>query len=172
MRINYQSDFKLNEAYKVTDTIDLTTPFKFTYYTSVRSSFVASFDGQEYTNCKRAEDSSLMVIFDTHKLNSGNLMVRREYFLTDEDFSNNICCKVSVEDTGVTLSDSVDDGDVADIVVYPNYQKGDKGDKGDSGTTELMSFEIKEDGYLYVNLPEDSNVSFNINENGELVAQW
>lgn len=203
MKINYQSDFKLNE---VSESVDLSTPFKFSYYTTSFSSnrITASFDGENYTNCRRLEDGSLLVIFDNHRLGVGRLAVRREYFLTDSDFADGICNSVSEEEINVYLTQgkSDSDGDVT-VMVYPTYQQGiqgvtftpsvtEEGDiswtnngglenpesvniqgpQGDKGTTELMSFEIKDDGNLYVTQPDESNIKFSINENGELVASW
>lgn len=203
MKINYQSDFKLNE---VSESVDLSTPFKFSYYTTSFSSnrITASFDGENYTNCRRLEDGSLLVIFDNPRLGVGRLAVRREYFLTDSDFADGICNSVSEEEINVYLTQgkSDSDGDVT-VMVYPTYQQGIqgvtftpsvteegdiswtnngglenpesvniKGPQGDKGTTELMSFEIKDDGNLYVTQPDESNIKFSINENGELVASW
>ena len=125
-RINYKSDFKLREE---TKNIDTSVPFKFTYKTWSEPFFIASFDGHTYTNCKRMPDGKLMVIFNDHKLKPGKLLVMREYFLSDKDFSDGECHHVSYEDTGIELSLGKSDKIDVTIQVYPNYQKGEKGDK-------------------------------------------
>ncbi len=101
MRINYLSEFKITENSSVVDT---TTPFKYSYYTSQSTPYVASWDGEEYTNCRREEDGSLLVIFENHKLTTGQLMVKRDYYLSDSDFSDGICNISSTEKTGIELT--------------------------------------------------------------------
>ncbi|MFR9496688.1 MAG: hypothetical protein SNG90_09610 [Rikenellaceae bacterium] len=128
MKINYKSDFKLQE---VSDTVDLTTPFRFTYSVdrSIGRCYLASFDGANYTNCRRLEDGSLLVIFDHHQLSTGRLGVQREYYLTDSDFKDGICNTVTVDTLDITLTAGA--GDISDditVEVYPNYQMGDTGD--------------------------------------------
>ncbi len=165
MKINYRSDFKTLEQCL---NGDVATPFRFTYRTSSLSSYTVEFDGENYTSCRRTDDGGLLVIFDNHRLGTGRLLVQREYFLTDEDFSDNICHTVTFESLNIILTALDCDVDTPTVGVYPAYQKGDKGDKG---TVELIYFEII-DGYLYANIPKDSNVEFSINENGELLASW
>ncbi|MFI3317432.1 MAG: hypothetical protein SNF93_07760 [Rikenellaceae bacterium] len=122
MKINYESDFKLYEQNEVEDSA---TPFRFRYKTSGISSYVAQFDGTDYTNCRRLDDGSLLVIFDDHKLPCGVLQVRREYFLTDEDFADGVCNRVTQQTLDVRLTDGESDDDSTTVEVYPTYQKGD-----------------------------------------------
>ncbi|WP_455673757.1 hypothetical protein [Phocaeicola sp.] len=117
MRINFKSDFKILE--KNLDG-DITTPFKF-LYSSFGIPFIAAFDGKTYTNCKRLEDRSLLVIFDKHNLSPGRLRVERKYFLSDSDFADGICNIVSVEDTGIILVAGKSDGDTVTTVPYSDY---------------------------------------------------
>ncbi len=132
--INYQSDFKINEVSKI---VDLTTPFKFAYFTNGLQIYNVSYDGVIYTNCRRLEDDSLLVIFDNHKLGVGRLRVKREYFLTDSDFADGVCNKVIIDNIDACLVAGADncDKDIT-IEVYPAYQKGDDGSTpyiGDNG---------------------------------------
>ncbi len=118
MNINYQSDFKLLEVSSVSDTI---SPFRFTYRTSALSSYVAQFDGESYTACRRMDDESLLVVFEGHTLPAGALEVRREYFLTDEDFAKGICHHVSVESLDIALTTGESDQLEVEVSVSPNY---------------------------------------------------
>ncbi len=122
MNINYQSDFKLLESSSINDAA---TPFRFTYRTGALGCVVAQFDGETYTGCRRLDESTLLVIFDSHGLSAGALEVRREYYLTDEDFASGICHSVSVEKLDVTLtSGKSDEGDTDILVeVFPAYVK-------------------------------------------------
>ncbi len=124
MRINYESDFKLYEVSWIDDT---TTPFRLKYRTSSLSSYTAEFDGENYTNCRRLDDGSLLVIFENHKLDVGELRVRREHFLTDSDFADNICNRVTCEQVGVTLVRQESENDSATVEIYPTYQQGQAG---------------------------------------------
>ncbi len=124
-KINYQSDFKLNEVSAIDDT---TTPFCYRYRTSGSTSYKVEFDGVNYTNCRRAEDGSLLIVFDNHKLEIGRLQVRREYFLSDSDYADGVCNKVSEEMLDITLTNGRSDShDKIVVEVYPDYQKGDDG---------------------------------------------
>ncbi len=116
--IYYKSDFKLRETHE-----DLSVPFKFTYHTSQRK-YIASFDGENYTNCK-IEDGVLVVIFDSHGLGSGKLTVVREWFLTDQDFGDGVFNKLTKDSLDVYLTNSASDNFDIDIEVAPSWSKGD-----------------------------------------------
>lgn len=122
--INYQSDFKLIEKNL---NGDISTPFRFTYRTILSGCFVTEFDGKEYKHCRRLDEGSLLVAFDNHGLRPGALSVKREYYLTDADFTDGICNLVSVESTGIMLVSGKTDDSTATIEVYPNYQQGPPG---------------------------------------------
>ena len=119
--INFKSDFKVYERFQ--DGTSVTSaPFRFTYYISMSSKYVAEFDGSEYTNCHLSEDGQLVIPFENHNLGIGEIMVDREYFLSDSDFKDGICNLVSTERTHIVLhSGATDDLSEIDISVQPYY---------------------------------------------------
>ncbi len=129
MKINYLSDFKLLEVGGVCDT---TTPFRYEYRTSRFATYVAEFDGENYTNCSRVDDSSLLVVFDSHSLGVGELEVRRQYFISDEDFTDKINNRISFERTGVILTDGASDATQVQITLLPAYITLNLGESGSS----------------------------------------
>ncbi|MFR9515180.1 MAG: hypothetical protein SNH64_07610, partial [Rikenellaceae bacterium] len=160
--------FKLQE---VSDTVDLTTPFRFTYKTTGVGSYTASFDGENYKNCRRLEDGSLLVIFDDHRLLTGRLCVKRYYYLTDSDFADGLFDLVGEYQLDVHL-EAAASASRENIVIHLNSsgeQYHPEEEDSDSSVGSI-SFEIKDDGCLYVTQAEDSTVEFNINDDGELLA--
>lgn len=152
--INYESDFKIIEGFKDKSPIT-TAPFRFSYYTKMsKRTYVAEYDGLNYTNCKPTDDGRIVVAFDNHKLGMGVLNVKREFFLTDKDFADGICNLVSVETTGITLDSGATD-EIDDIVieVFPFYQQGETGksayqewlDLGNEGTVADFLASLKGD---------------------------
>jgi len=144
-KIFYQSDFRLVEQ----SDAGFGVPFKFTYYTAnPKQSWVASYDGHEYTNCEVDGDGRLCIGFDDHKLGVGTLMVERRYYLTDEHYQSGICDEV-IEPTPVIIKEEVEGTEVEMNVVLgfdgctaptitgeipPYWTKGDKGDPGPEGS--------------------------------------
>ena len=152
--INYESDFKIIEGFKDKSPI-ATAPFRFSYYTKMsKRTYVAEYDGLNYTNCRPTDDDRIVVAFDNHKLGMGVLNVKREFFLTDKDFADGICNLVSVETTGITLDSGATD-EIDDIVieVFPFYQQGETGksayqewlDLGNEGTVADFLASLKGD---------------------------
>ncbi|MFI3279531.1 MAG: hypothetical protein SNG49_05735 [Rikenellaceae bacterium] len=131
MKINYQSDFKLLEVGGLCDT---TTPFRYEYRTSRFATYVAQFDGETYTNCSRVDDNSLLVIFDSHSLDVGELEVRRQYFITDTDFADKVNNSISFERTGVTLTDGPSDTTQPSVTLLPAYITIDSGSGSNSNS--------------------------------------
>lgn len=143
-KIFYQSDFRLVEQ----SDAGFGVPFKFTYYTAnPKQSWVATYDGHEYTNCEVDGDGKLCIGFDDHKLGVGTLMVERRYYLTDEHYQSGICDEV-IEPTPVIIKEEVEGEEVEMNVVLgfdgctaptitgeipPYWTKGDKGDPGPEG---------------------------------------
>ena len=136
--INYLSDFKIKEK---TDRVDQSILFVFSYYVTPTNRYEVSFDGKAYKNCYLNDDGSLTVVFDKHGIGPGKLKVERKYYLNDKDFSNGVCIKVSVEDTGIHLVTGKTDNLDVEIAVIPPYIKGDK---GDSLTWESLTEEEKD----------------------------
>jgi len=143
-KIFYQSDFRLVEQ----SDAGFGVPFKFTYYTAnPKQSWVATYDGHEYTNCEVDGDGRLCIGFDDHKLGVGTLMVERRYYLTDEHYQTGICDEV-IEPTPVIIKEEVEGAEVEMNVVLgfdgctaptitgeipPYYTKGDPGPEGPQG---------------------------------------
>lgn len=138
--VNYRTDFKIFEVPAEGAEYTFSVPFRFSYYTTGATVFVASHCNGEYNNCELLEDGRLKVTFDNHGLAPGRVLCRREFYLTDDDYNNGICNAVfdTTTDIFLTLSGS----DLGDITVElpPFYQKGDK---GDALTWEAMTEEQK-----------------------------
>ena len=100
--INYESDFKLKVGYS--DGTPIVSPFRFTFYTkAARGTFVAQYDGNEYTNCYPDEDGMVKIPFDHPSLGMGVLSAKIEIFVPDSDFEDGKYDWVSVENTGIVL---------------------------------------------------------------------
>jgi hypothetical protein len=142
--INYESDFKLIEGFKDGSSI-LAAPFKFTYYTKVsRGVYVAEYNGSEYVNCIPTEDGRVIVPFDSPKLGMGQLMVKREFFLTDKDFADGVCNLVSVESTGITLDKgATDDLGEIEVLIEPYYHTVNGG--GDIANGSITEIKLADD---------------------------
>lgn len=124
MKINNQSDFKIKE---VTKNEDFNVRFRFEFFVYEFKKYVVSWDGKEYVNCKRLDDGSLEIIFNNPKFGLGQLKVRREYYISDKDFIDGIWNAVTVEKTGIYITDGeTDDIDVENVIVPP-YIKGEPG---------------------------------------------
>ncbi len=122
MKINYLSEFKLIERF---DDADGLVPFRYTYYTSKSEGYVVSYDGQEYVNCRCETDGELLVIFENHALNLGELHVKREYFLSDTDFADGVCNVVSVERTNIELTMGKSEGTEVTTELLNAYAQGE-----------------------------------------------
>lgn len=115
-KIYYESDFKIVERFK--DKLN-DIPFKYTYFADL--SYTASWDGEEYKNCKRNPDGSIIVVFNAQSLGLGPLRVKREYFIPDSDFEDGIRNEVYVEDTGVVLVSGTGRPVTVEMEVVPPY---------------------------------------------------
>lgn len=105
-QINYESDFKLKVGYS--DGTPIVSPFRFTFYTkAARGTFVAQYDGNEYTNCYPDEDGMVKIPFDHPSLGMGVLSAKIEIFVPDSDFEDGKYDWVSVENTGIVLDKGV-----------------------------------------------------------------
>jgi hypothetical protein len=87
-QIYYKSDFSITEKSES----GYAMPFRFIYYAASPSRpFVASFDGQKYTNCQLDESGNLLIGFDDHNLGCGTLMVQRKYYLNSSAYASGVC---------------------------------------------------------------------------------
>ncbi len=121
MKINYLSEFKITETSQIEGGL---APFKYTYYTSRSAGYVVSYDGAYYKNCCLDDDGNLLIIFENHGLNPGELLVKREYFCSDSNFSDGVCNVVSVENTNIELTTDSSTVTTASIELSPNYTRG------------------------------------------------
>lgn len=143
--VNYRTDFKTFEVPAEGAEYTFSVPFRFSYYTTGATAFVASHCNGEYNNCELLEDGRLKVTFDNHGLAPGRVLCRREFYLTDEDYNDGICNAVfdTTTDIFLTLSGS----DLGDITVElpPFYQKGDPF-KWEDMTAEQRDYFIEQVG--------------------------
>ena len=121
--INYKSDFKLIEG-----GCDFNAPFVFEYRTGFGKSYRASHVDGEYDNCKLMDDGRLMVIFDNHGLHPGILTCERHFYLTDQDYHDNICDLWDKRPTGIVLTSGQTDDCEAEVQLPPFYQQGEPGE--------------------------------------------
>ena len=100
--INYESDFKLKVGYS--DGTPIVSPFRFTFYTkAARGTFVAQYDGNEYTNCYPTDDGMVKIPFDHPALGMGVLSAKIQIAVTDADFADGKYHWVSDINTGIVL---------------------------------------------------------------------
>ena len=117
-KINHLSDFIVTEHFKKEEHTGV--PFRYTYFTR-QAQYVASWDGEEYMNCKRKADGSITIAFDAHHLGIGRLRVMREYFIPDSNFADGIRNEVYVEDTDILLVNGESDRLSVDMEVVAPY---------------------------------------------------
>lgn len=162
--INFESDFKIIERLKGDVTI-LDAPFKFTYYTNQkRGEYVASYDGETFFHCYPTDKGEVVIPFDDHRLGVGVLQVKREFFLSDKEFTDGQCHLVTVMSTGITLDIGRTDS-AAEVVLEhaANYQKGDAGksayqewlDLGNEGTIEDYLNSMRGEPFTYDDFTEE-----------------
>lgn len=132
MNINYQSDFKIVEGAKNGVSL-MSSPFRFTYYvTRDVNPHIAEYDGNEFHGCSPTEDGRVVVAFDQPSMGIGEVMVKREYFISDADFKDGVCDLVSVERTGIYLGRYKTD-DITEVENLIGYYKGERGEQGPQG---------------------------------------
>ena len=137
--IFFKTDFAITEKSEA----GYGVPFRFKYYTASPSrAFVASFDGNTYTNCHLDDDGNLCVGFDDHNMGLGTLMVERTYYLNNSCYVSGVCDEriaptpVVIEEEGeggvinkfqIVLSLQGETTIAATSTVQPYYAKGDPG---------------------------------------------
>ena len=138
-QIFFKTDFRITEHSEV----GYGVPFRFAYFTSSPSrAFVASYDGNVFTNCHIDGNGDLCVAFDDHKMGIGTLMVERTYYLNDECYASGVCDE-RIEPQKVIIEEEDSQGQIqkyelvlslqgasaidAYSVVEPYWAKGDPG---------------------------------------------
>ena len=137
--IFFKTDFAITEKSEA----GYGVPFRFKYYTASPSrAFVASFDGNTYTNCHLGDDGNLCIGFDDHNMGLGTLMVERTYYLNNSCYVSGVCDEriaptpVVIEEEGeggvinkfqIVLSLQGETTIAATSTVQPYYAKGDPG---------------------------------------------
>lgn len=137
--IFFKTDFAITEKSEA----GYGVPFRFKYYTASPSrAFVASFDGNTYTNCHLDDDGNLCIGFDDHNMGLGTLMVERTYYLNNSCYVSGVCDEriaptpVVIEEEGeggvinkfqIVLSLQGETTITAKSTVQPYYAKGDPG---------------------------------------------
>jgi len=102
-KINYKSDFVL----ALHSDVGWTTPFCVKFFTaSPQQAYYVGWTGEEYRNCKVSEDDpqDLIVLFDDHRLPTGELKMQIAYHTTIADFPNAIIDEV-LNQIAVTTDD-------------------------------------------------------------------
>lgn len=138
--IFFKTDFAITEKSEA----GYGVPFRFKYYTASPSrAFVASFDGNTYTNCHLDDDGNLCIGFDDHNMGLGTLMVERTYYLNNSCYVSGVCderiapAPVVIEEEGeggvinkfqIVLSLQGETTIAATSTVQPYYAKGDPGE--------------------------------------------
>lgn len=117
---NYDCDFKIAEP------LYADAPFRYTYYAKSEKTVVAEYDGTDYHGCYPMGDM-LIVPINAGSLGLGEVKVRREYYLTDKDFTDGICNRVTGNvPLGIEIWRGETDGmETHEVKVVPAYQKGD-----------------------------------------------
>ena len=138
-QIFFKTDFRITEHSEV----GYGVPFRFAYFTSSPSrAFVASYDGNVFTNCHIDGNGDLCVAFDDHHMGIGTLMVERTYYLNDECYASGVCDE-RIEPQKVIIEEEDDQGQTqkyelvlslqgasaidAYSTVEPYWAKGDPG---------------------------------------------
>ena len=137
--IFYKTDFAITEHSEV----GYAVPFRFRYYAAAPSRyFEASYDGNNFHNCRLNDNGDLVIGFDNHNMGCGILMVARTYYLNNQDFADGVCDEaiapipVEIEETNelgeinkfnIRLALSGETSINASSIVMPYWAKGDPG---------------------------------------------
>lgn len=134
-------------------------PFRLSFYTASPSrAFVASFDGENWENCRLLDDGRLEVAINQKDgtmqtlMGIGTLMCAPEFYLDNDAFRDHVCnefvkpfAPVFVDTDGTEYNVILDLNGSSTLVTIGTlpafYQKGDKGDKGDKGQDGSCKFE-------------------------------
>jgi hypothetical protein len=118
--------YNLDCDFKVAEPLYADAPFRYTYYAKSDKTVVAEYDGTDYHGCYPMGDM-LIVPINARSLGLGEVKVRREYYLTDKDFTDGICNRVTDKvSLGIEIWRGETDGmETHEAKVVPAYQKGD-----------------------------------------------
>lgn len=108
--INVDSDFKVLLSFKNGNIP--THPWQIVLYTSNTDAFnmySSGFDGNAYHKCIPVDDSSILVMVDSHRLRSGTLQYKLIANIPDADFSDGVMDVVTPGNTSVCLWDGPSD---------------------------------------------------------------
>ena len=138
---NRKSDFKIIEV--LPDDSYNGIPFEYTYFTKqYGKKYIAAFDGNTYTNCKKTEGGDLLILFNSPGFEPGRLMCEKKYMIPDEDMPDgtyDIVTKVAI-DIKITEGSNSDDEEF--LIYLPELAKqGEKGDPGEPLTWEDLTEE-------------------------------
>lgn len=98
-KINYQSDFKL--------VMPLPLEEKFIYHFTTDES--VCYDATVENGRAIVQDENLIIVFEDHGLPEGQLKVKKEYFVSDEDFADGIADFITEEYTDIFLLEGASD---------------------------------------------------------------
>lgn len=118
--------YNLDCDFKIAEPLYADAPFRYTYYAKSEKTVVAEYDGTDYHGCYPMGDM-LIVPINARSLGLGEVKVRREYYLTDKDFTDGICNRVTGNvPLGIEIWRGETDGmETHEVKVVPAYQKGD-----------------------------------------------
>lgn len=125
--INYQSDFQVEVGLKGKNIEGV--PFTLTFYTAVGdATFEADYDGSNYTNCKKLDDRTILVTFNSHELRPGQLKVKKQFHVSDMSYPDGVHTIVDVEALDIFLTTGRTDAvDPIKATIYQTFLKPVKG---------------------------------------------
>ena len=140
----YKSDFDLLVSFALLEGSVL-SPFRLAFRSAGQKAYVATYDGETYTNCQRMDDTHVLVHFNNAGLGIGELFLTATFYLDNASYADGSQAVVRFAKTDIALTGDPDDCPCTPqpfVQLYPDYQrgeqgpqgpKGDKGDKGESG---------------------------------------
>lgn len=125
--INYQSDFQVEVGLKGKNIVGI--PFTLTFYTATGdATYVCDYDGTTYTNCKRLNDTTILVTFNAHELRPGQLKVKKEFHVSNLTYPDGVQTIVDVEQLDIYLvTGKADTVDPIKATIYQTFLKPVKG---------------------------------------------
>ena len=136
-QIFFKTDFTITERSEA----GYGVPFRFRYWTGSPSrAFVASFDGQTYTNCHLDNDGNLVIGFDDQRMGLGMLMVERTYYLNDQNYASGVCDEY-IAPRPVVIEEEDEQGQP----VYFNLQLSLQGDASINAVSTIEPYWAKGD---------------------------